>query len=178
MLRETAALAAEGGFDAVQMRDVAARADVAIGTLYRYFPSKEFLLASVMASEVGALAAHLKQRPARGDTAAERVSNVLDRANRALMSQPQVSIAQIRALVSGNDEVAEVVQTVTDAMRHLIVTAMEAEPTDASIDVADTLFDVWLAALVGWISGLTGPDDVQRKLTRTVGQVFSAGDDG
>ena len=37
-------LAAEGGFDGVQMRDVAAAADVALGTVYRYFSSKERLL--------------------------------------------------------------------------------------------------------------------------------------
>src|SRR4029434_3569150 len=34
-------LAAEGGYDAVQMRDVAARANVALGTIYRYFSSKD-----------------------------------------------------------------------------------------------------------------------------------------
>ena len=172
MLREVSALAAEGGYESVQMRDVAARADVAIGTLYRYFPSKEYLVASVMEAEVGALAAALKARPARGDSAGERVLAVLGRANHALLARPNVSIAQIRALVSGNDEVAEVVKTVTGAMRALIVAAMEAEPTDESIDVADTLFDVWLAALVGWISGMTEADEVQRKLARTVKQLL------
>ena len=39
-------LAAEGGYDAVQMRDVAARAQVALGTIYRYFASKDHLLAA------------------------------------------------------------------------------------------------------------------------------------
>ncbi len=172
MLREVSALAAEGGYESVQMRDVAARADVAIGTLYRYFPSKEYLVASVMEAEVGALAADLEARPALGNSAGERVLAVLGRANHALLARPNVSIAQIRALVSGNDEVAEVVKTVTDAMRALIVAAMEAEPTDESIDVADTLFDVWLAALVGWISGMTEADEVQRKLARTVKQLL------
>ena len=41
-------LAAEGGYDAVQMREVAERADVALGTLYRYFPSKVHLLVAAM----------------------------------------------------------------------------------------------------------------------------------
>lgn len=128
MLRECTALASEGGFDGVQMRDVAARAEVAIGTLYRYFPSKEYLLASVMESEVRA--GRSPGEPAAvGVTAAERVLNVLGRANRALLARPDVSTAQIRALVSGNAELAEVVQSVTDAMRALIVTAMGAEPT-------------------------------------------------
>ena len=40
------ALGLEGGYEAVQMRDVAARADVAMGTVYRYFTSKDHLLAS------------------------------------------------------------------------------------------------------------------------------------
>jgi AcrR family transcriptional regulator len=35
VLDATLELAAVGGFDAVQMRDVAAAADVALGTLYR-----------------------------------------------------------------------------------------------------------------------------------------------
>ena len=33
-------LAQRGGYDAVQMREVAARANVALGTLYRYLPSR------------------------------------------------------------------------------------------------------------------------------------------
>src|SRR5258708_8914904 len=45
-------LAAEGGYEAVQMREVAARAGVALGTLYRYFPSKEQLLVAGMVEQV------------------------------------------------------------------------------------------------------------------------------
>ncbi len=46
ILDATLALASKGGYDAVQMRTVAERADVALGTLYRYFPSKIHLLVS------------------------------------------------------------------------------------------------------------------------------------
>ena len=46
ILDATLALASKGGYDAVQMRAVAERADVALGTLYRYFPSKIHLLVS------------------------------------------------------------------------------------------------------------------------------------
>ena len=34
-------LAAQGGYDAVQMRDVAARAKIALGTLYRYHRARD-----------------------------------------------------------------------------------------------------------------------------------------
>jgi AcrR family transcriptional regulator len=46
------ALAAEGGMAAVQIAAVAARADIAAGTVYRYFPSKTELVAAL----VGAVA--------------------------------------------------------------------------------------------------------------------------
>ena len=51
ILDATITLAAQGGFDAVQMRAVAEQADVALGTLYRYFPSKIHLLVSALQRE-------------------------------------------------------------------------------------------------------------------------------
>ena len=68
VLDATLALAADGGFDAVQMRDVAAAADVALGTVYRYFSSKERLLLEAMAEQQADLRAYLDSAPAdRGD---------------------------------------------------------------------------------------------------------------
>ncbi|MEN0134880.1 MAG: TetR family transcriptional regulator, partial [Rhodococcus sp. (in: high G+C Gram-positive bacteria)] len=51
ILDATLALASKGGYEAVQMRAVAERADVAVGTLYRYFPSKVHLLVSALGRE-------------------------------------------------------------------------------------------------------------------------------
>src|SRR5664279_391247 len=51
ILDATVSLASKGGFDAVQMRAVAELADVALGTLYRYFPSKIHLLVSALARQ-------------------------------------------------------------------------------------------------------------------------------
>ena len=48
-------LASDGGYDAVQMRDVATQANVALGTIYRYFMGKDHLLAAALvAGPVGA----------------------------------------------------------------------------------------------------------------------------
>src|ERR1700738_3100750 len=51
--------AAEGGMAAVQVAPVAARAGIAAGTVYRYFPSKTDLVAALVAAvsehEIGAL---------------------------------------------------------------------------------------------------------------------------
>src|ERR1700681_88397 len=56
-------LASRGGYEAVQMRDVAARAGVALGTLYRYFSSKDQLLAYTWTDWSQELQEHLWRHP-------------------------------------------------------------------------------------------------------------------
>ena len=66
VLDATLALADKGGFEAVQMRDVAAEAGVALGTVYRYFSSKERLLLEANVGQVEALGAGLLDDPPTG----------------------------------------------------------------------------------------------------------------
>jgi AcrR family transcriptional regulator len=63
----TLSLVAEGGWSAASMHDVARRAGVATGTLYRHFPSKSELLAEVFAEASArelAVVADIAGRPA------------------------------------------------------------------------------------------------------------------
>src|SRR5215472_4935555 len=82
ILDATLALASKGGYDAVQMRAVAERADVALGTLYRYFPSKIHLFVSGLAREFEQTREKLERRANPGDTAADRVVYVLHKVTR------------------------------------------------------------------------------------------------
>src|SRR5436309_10967847 len=100
-------LASEGGYEAVQMRDVAAQADVALGTLYRYFPSKDHLLIAALAEQVSTLQRRLAQKPPRGTNAADRVVDVLRRASRALEREPRLTAALVTALSSADPSVAQ-----------------------------------------------------------------------
>jgi AcrR family transcriptional regulator len=69
ILDATLALAMRGGYDAVQMRSVAENADVALGTLYRYFPSKIHLLVSALAREFEQAQEKLDRKPLPGEAA-------------------------------------------------------------------------------------------------------------
>src|SRR5262249_40495524 len=68
ILDATLALASKGGYDAVQMRTVAEQANVALGTLYRYFPSKIHLLVSGLVREFERTQEKLDRSPIPGDT--------------------------------------------------------------------------------------------------------------
>ena len=165
MLNVTSRLASEGGYDAVQMRAVAVEADVALGTLYRYFPSKEHLLVSAMLRQIESLHDRLSVKPPQGLEAADRVIDVLRRANIALQRQQQFTVAVVRALASGDETVAPVVREVRDLMAGIILSALGIEePTDREQLVTEILQEVWLSSLVAWISGVEPTASVNRKL--------------
>ena len=66
-------LAADGGYDAVQMRDVASEAGVALWTIYRYFASKDHLLAACQVEFARGEQRRLELRPTQGETAATMI---------------------------------------------------------------------------------------------------------
>ncbi|HTL85284.1 MAG TPA: TetR family transcriptional regulator [Acidimicrobiia bacterium] len=148
-------LAAEGGYDAVQMRDVAARAEVALGTLYRHYASKDQLLLAAMAQQASTLRDRLVHHPPRGETPAERVSDVLRRASRALERQPTVTRAMLTAMSSADDEARDVKHDIDCTLRAIISDAVAGECVPNFDDVVRVLGSVWFAELTQWASGLS-----------------------
>ena len=168
VLAATFELAADGGFDAVQMRDVAAAADVALGTVYRYFSSKERLLLEAMAEQQADLRAYIETHPLPEETAAGRVTAVLKRANRSLRRYPDVTAAMVRAFGSAQTENGDIVRRVTEIMTAIITRAVQGTdrhtPTAREVRVARILMQVWLSSLNGWVCGVDGPERVDEDL--------------
>lgn len=152
-------LAQQGGYDAVQMRDVANRADVALATLYRQYPSKDQLLLAALADQTGTLRDILGKRPARGATPLDRVNGVLERATRALTREPRLAGAMVTALGSPEPDAAAIKQEILQLLRGILGDAggfQEVSDADAALR---TLGYVWFAALGAWSSGMI--DDEQ-----------------
>ncbi len=161
-------LGLEGGYDAVQMRDVAARADVAIGTVYRYFQSKDHLLAATLVHWLEQLDLRLAQQPAAGATAGTRVLGVLDRALRAMARQPRLVSAVFTALSSSDPAAVACQQQITVVMEGIITRAVgDVSPPDLA-DRARMIGHVWYSALVGWVSGWSSMARVHDELTVAV----------
>jgi AcrR family transcriptional regulator len=148
-------LGLDGGYEAVQMRDVASRAHVAMGTVYRYFTSKDHLLAAALVHWVEQLDARLAQVPARGDTAADRVIDVLDRALRAMGRQPRLVEAVFSSLSSSDPSTIDCQNQISDLMDGIIRRAMgDPEPEDFA-NRSRLLGHVWYSSIVGWVNGRT-----------------------
>src|SRR5512135_240799 len=116
ILDATLALASRGGYDAVQMRAVADRAGVALGTLYRYFPSKIHLLVSGLAREFERTQEKLIRAPIPGDTPYDRMLYVLSRMTRHMQREPMLTEAMTRAFMFADPSAAAEVNTVARLM--------------------------------------------------------------
>ena len=175
ILDATIALASKGGFDAVQMRAVAERADVALGTLYRYFPSKIHLLVSALAREFEQANEAFARKPLLGDTRAERMAAVLHGATKSLQRDPHLTEALTRAFMFADASVAGEIHVVGLQLTSMLNRALKGSeyvegeaPTDREIAVARVISDVWLAALVSWVTGRLSADDVADHLETAV----------
>jgi TetR/AcrR family transcriptional regulator, cholesterol catabolism regulator len=158
------ALATEGGYDAVQMRDVASRASVALGTIYRYFTSKDQLLAAAMVEWLGQLEQQVAQRPPRGDTAAERVVDVVRRANRTLGRNPRLTAALVTAVAAPDPDVVALHRESSAAMQRILSASMGDLDEATKADVVRVLNHVWFSALLAWVHGWTDVDHVIEEL--------------
>ena len=165
IIRAALELGASGGYDAVQMRDVATSAGVALGTIYRYFSSKDHLLAAAMVEWTLDLERRVGQRPPKGDTTTERVSDVLRRATRAMEKEPKLSEAVVTALLSPDRGAAACQEDVSASMNRIMSMALgdDFDP-QFKLNATRTLGHVWFSALIGWVNGWSGMEKVADEL--------------
>ncbi|MEP9392742.1 MULTISPECIES: cholesterol catabolism transcriptional regulator KstR [Gordonia] len=170
ILDATLALASKGGYDAVQMRTVAEKADVAVGTLYRYFPSKVHLLVTSLARELARVESRVDRSQLRGDNAIERLRHVLDMITFAMQRDPLLTEAMTRAFMFADASATAEVDQVASIIDRLLANAIvdEGEPTEEDLAIARVLADVWMSNLVQWLTRRASATDVTNRLELTV----------
>jgi TetR/AcrR family transcriptional regulator, cholesterol catabolism regulator len=146
-------LAGEGGYDAVQMRDVAARANVAMGTIYRYFSSKDHLLAAAQVEWAQRLEQRVQSAPRANGTAADRAVAVLRRATRAMERSPKLAAAFVTSMSSADPVAAECQREAAQLVSAAVGSAIDHHEVDDRDGVVEVLGYVWLGALVSWVNG-------------------------
>ena len=165
ILDATLALASKGGYEAVQMRAVAERADVALGTLYRYFPSKIHLLVGALTEEFEQMQEKLDRKPIPGETPTDRMLYVLSRVTRTMQRDPMLTEAMTRAFMFADPSAANEVNTVARQMARMFTKAMhDGEPSADDMAIARVIGDVWLSNLVAWVTRRASADDVSSRL--------------
>jgi AcrR family transcriptional regulator len=158
-------LASEGGYEAVHMRDVSAKADVAMGTIYRYFSSKDELLAASLVTWIKLLRRRLNERTPRGDTPAERLADTLGAATRFSERAAPLVKALITAMSSPDAAVAPHKLEVERLMSEIIVSGMGDVPDEVDVEgVRRVISHVWSSAINRWVGGMAPNGSVSDEL--------------
>ena len=92
-------LATDGGYDAVGIRQVAAKAGVSVPTAYQHVSSKDQLLVEALMALGARSTEAVRQRRPRGDTPADRLGEVFRRIMRQAATKPLLYQALYRAYV-------------------------------------------------------------------------------
>ena len=138
---------------------------MALGTLYRYFPSKIHLLVSGLAREFERAQDRLDRTPIPGDSPYERMLYVLGRVTRAMQREPMLTEAMTRAFMFADPGAANEVNTVARLMERMLTKAMhDGEPSADEVAIARVIGDVWLSNLVAWVTRRASASDVSNHL--------------
>ena len=177
ILDATLALAAKGGYEAVQMRAVAEKAEVAVGTLYRYFPSKVHLLVSALAREFRRLDQRTERSAPPGDTAQERMKVVVEMITKSMQREPNLTEAMTRAFMFADASVANEVEEVGFHMDRILARAMaQGTPDEVQLSIARVVSDVWMSNLVSWLTRRASAAEVATRLGLTIDLLLGSDD--
>jgi AcrR family transcriptional regulator len=163
------ALAAEGGYDAVNMRQVARDAGVSAPTAYQYFSSKDHVLVDAMVELVEQVTAAIETGPRpKGRTVADRAAAVLRRAMANVEQAPDLVIALTRAFISGSREVAHLRPRLDANVRRWVEAALDGAELDDPVAVVDVLQGVLFGNMVGLVTGAKTPEEIAPALEQAV----------
>src|ERR1700737_4295132 len=177
ILDATLAIASKGGYEAVQMRAVAERADVAVGTLYRYFPSKVHLLVSALGREFERIDAKTDRSSLTGGTPFQRRIFMVSKLNRAMQRNPLLTEAMTRAYVFADASAASEVDHVEKLIDSMFARAMaDGEPSEDQYHIARVISDVGLSNLLPWLTRRGSATEVSKRLDLAVRLLIGDGE--
>lgn len=168
----TTTIATSGGYDAVKMRAVADNAGIAVGTLYRYFPSKPHVLVAVLTREFERIGAERDWTASAGSPRL-RVEQLTTRLCQEWWARPALTEAVTRAFVFADGNASAEVDRAATVVEHMIGMAIAGgDPTARQHRLAALVGDIWLANLVAWVRhGAKAEDVAAAGLERSIGLI-------
>lgn len=162
ILGVAARLGAKHGLERVQMTEVAQQAGVALGTLYRYYPSKNHLFAGVLLRNVARVADAPPPRP-RGSAGAA-VADYMADACSAMLEHPRLARAMITAINAVRSEPGMPPDT---ALRDRIVAVAGIEdPTEDDLRLARLVEQCAYGVLTWAVAGETTREEAVADVRR------------
>jgi AcrR family transcriptional regulator len=158
------AMIRDGGVDDLQMRELAERSGVALGTVYRYFSSKDHVVAAALVEWAGELDQRMTRTPPPGATMEARLKAVLRSGVRAFQRDPEFARVMIMAGSSDDPHAGECYRLMGDTVQGVMRRAVDGLSDDDQTKVLGVVSAVWYVALIEWVKGRLTIDEVYERL--------------
>ena len=159
-------LIANVGAEAVQMRDVAQRSGVALATVYRYFSSKDHLLAAALEDWQKRLTRRiLASRGARTDK--DPLPGVLDylrRAQRAFHRNPEMTALMLQTMRSTAPEARAAIEQMNRTDTEMFNSLLDGVAPEDIPNITFGLNAALSNALAGVLAGMMTSDEAQTRV--------------
>jgi len=163
-------------YDRVKVLDVAYDAGVALGTLYRYFSSKEHLFAAVFNEWQNSLGTHIQLSALRGETNAARLLDLLMRMVRAFQAQPQFFKLSVVLQTTVDPYANEIVEDLDRVFQSLVGTALQGVNEVDRHAISRTVGAVLDLNMRAWVMSRLSISDARENISEAVRLIFEFAD--
>jgi AcrR family transcriptional regulator len=154
-------LIAEVGADAVQMRDVAKRSGVALATVYRYFNSKDYLLAAALEEWQKRLTRRIlaSRGGRRDDDPLPGILDYLRRAQRAFHRNPRMTALMFQTTTSTDPEARAAIDQMNRTNAEMFNRLLEGVAPEDIPNITFGLNATLSSSLAGVLTGMMTLDE-------------------
>jgi AcrR family transcriptional regulator len=150
----------------IQVKDIADRAQVSLAAIYRYFASKEHLLAEALTDWVEDRGRAYDRRPPSG-TVAERFATIVRRGIRAYRRTPQYAELFLETVASRDPHAVECMGRISELIGGGMRSALaELDPSVAG-DIRQTIGHAWVGGLFECVHGRCTFAELEQSLVAT-----------
>jgi AcrR family transcriptional regulator len=151
-------LVREVGPGAVQMRDVADRSGIALGTVYRYFSSKEHLLATALADwherlTRRVLVSRTGEAAESGGDLTERVLTYVRKELRGFTRHPKIAELMVQVHVSSDPYARDALARMSMMNDRVMDRLLAGVPPERAGPIKYALGSILMSSLTYWVTG-------------------------
>ena len=174
VIQAARSLANEGGYEAVSIDAVCVRANVARGTVYSYFGSKDHLLGQVLVNWVDECSAELRRDPPAGASTLDRIVETFRRVLDGVLREQKLFRAIFQALSSTEPAVVQLQGRLALATAEYLQGVLVSHSEIDAEPLCMILGHVFASLLVGVTCGRVQPETVMNDLIVTVRVVLAS----
>lgn len=150
VLRSVIRLVSEREASAVSMKDVAADSGVALGTIYRFFASKEHMFAAALVRWAEPIESRVSPVV---DDVSEHLIDTVRRGTRAYQREKNLLAINVQSSVSSDPYVSEVINEFRRSIRKTLSRSLQDVPADDANMLVDLVMAIWQDLLTHWYIG-------------------------